>query len=83
MRGRPPLRRARALLLEGRVSVLDVGPDRVLAEVDCSEAGRLLVRYLDGRWSCPCLRGGVCPHVVAVASVTDLPAPQTVSAVAA
>jgi len=72
---RPMTRKARALLNEARVTVRSLGSDHLCADVMCPAAGRTVVEFEDGRWSCTCPHGGGCVHMQAVAAICDLPRP--------
>lgn len=65
--------KARRILTEARVSVLNVGAGEILAAVrgDSGEIHRVV--YERGRWVCSCPAVGPCSHAQAVALVTVVP----------
>jgi hypothetical protein len=69
--------KARRLLWEGRVAIVRVGPDGVLAAVKGDTAGVYTVKLVAGYWSCTCPALGPCSHAKAVQLVT-VPTPWAV-----
>lgn len=63
--------KAGRLLRTGRVTVLAVDLDQVLADVD-GDSGRYQVAWRSdtGRWTCTCPARGDCSHVLAVKLIT-------------
>jgi len=58
--------KGRRLLTEGRVSVVDVRPDRVRAVVRGDSAQLYTVGYDPSVWTCSCAALTACSHVKAV-----------------
>ena len=62
--------KAKRYLGEGRIVLIRVSDDRVLARVR-GDGSVWLVIYESGRWSCPCpARTDMCSHLRAVRLVT-------------
>lgn len=64
--------KALRILLERRLTILDVGLGRVIAE--CRGTERVhRPSYVKGRWSCDCEGRARCSHLVALQYVTVRP----------
>jgi uncharacterized Zn finger protein len=66
--------KATRLLVEGRISVVRVADNEVLAFVRGDSAGVYRVTYNGSRWTCTCVALGMCSHGIAVARVVVVPA---------
>ena len=62
--------KADRLLVTGAVSILEVGPGHVLAEV-VGDHGTYVVEH-EGRWRCDCPAYGPCSHAIAIARVARI-----------